>query len=333
MMWYDYGKIFSYKKFLNIILGERGVGKTYGAKKFVLRQFLFKNKESVWVRRTQEEIDRTCKTWLNDIGQEFTEYKFSMIDYVLYLVQENEKTKTKMLTPIVYFIALSAQEKYKSTSFPNVDFMFFDEFLAKKSYLKDEFFHFCELIETVFRQRSGRIVLSANALSTANPYFSSFNIKLNENQRFTVGENYIVELCNNEDYRKFKRETMVGKLLAGTTYSTYSIDNEFILDNTDNVVGMYYNGNRFMYNLVLNSLEIGVYNCNGKIYFSLPNDLGRFYTIYFEDCINNSIEILNKNDKRINFLFKQVINSNCLYKDLMIKNEIMLMCRRLTKNF
>lgn len=39
-MFYDYQKILSYNAILNFLNGERGVGKTYGAKKFVVSQFL-----------------------------------------------------------------------------------------------------------------------------------------------------------------------------------------------------------------------------------------------------------------------------------------------------
>ena len=43
-MFYDYQKILSYNALINILLGERGVGKTYGASKFVLKRFKTKKK-------------------------------------------------------------------------------------------------------------------------------------------------------------------------------------------------------------------------------------------------------------------------------------------------
>lgn len=41
-MYYDYHKILSYNALLNILIGERGVGKTYGATKLVINKFLKK---------------------------------------------------------------------------------------------------------------------------------------------------------------------------------------------------------------------------------------------------------------------------------------------------
>ena len=43
-MYYDYNRILSYNAYLNILIGERGVGKTYGASKFVTSQFIKKRR-------------------------------------------------------------------------------------------------------------------------------------------------------------------------------------------------------------------------------------------------------------------------------------------------
>ena len=39
-MWVDYNKIFSFNAFINMIVTERGIGKTYGASKAVVDDFL-----------------------------------------------------------------------------------------------------------------------------------------------------------------------------------------------------------------------------------------------------------------------------------------------------
>ena len=43
-IFYSYQNVLSYNALLNIIIGERGVGKTYGAKEFVLNRFKKKHK-------------------------------------------------------------------------------------------------------------------------------------------------------------------------------------------------------------------------------------------------------------------------------------------------
>ena len=50
-IFYNYDRVISYNAFLNFLIGERGVGKTYGASKFVTKQFINKNEEFVYIRR------------------------------------------------------------------------------------------------------------------------------------------------------------------------------------------------------------------------------------------------------------------------------------------
>jgi Podovirus DNA encapsidation protein (Gp16). len=38
-IWYSYDKVMSYNAMMNYILGERGVGKSYGLKKYLLNRF------------------------------------------------------------------------------------------------------------------------------------------------------------------------------------------------------------------------------------------------------------------------------------------------------
>ena len=55
-MYYDYQKVLSYNALLSFIIGERGVGKTYGAKKFCIKNYINKNDEFVYLRRYKTEF-------------------------------------------------------------------------------------------------------------------------------------------------------------------------------------------------------------------------------------------------------------------------------------
>ena len=50
-IFYNPDKIISFNALLNIIIGERGVGKTYGLKTRVVKRFLNKNKQFAYIRR------------------------------------------------------------------------------------------------------------------------------------------------------------------------------------------------------------------------------------------------------------------------------------------
>lgn len=61
-MYYNYNKILSYNAFINILIGERGVGKTYGASKMVVNKFIKKNEQFAYIRRYKSDLkERSIK--------------------------------------------------------------------------------------------------------------------------------------------------------------------------------------------------------------------------------------------------------------------------------
>lgn len=56
MHFYDYHKILSYNIPVNVLIGERGVGKSYGAKGYVIDQFRKKRSQFLYLRRYENEI-------------------------------------------------------------------------------------------------------------------------------------------------------------------------------------------------------------------------------------------------------------------------------------
>ena len=59
-MYYDYNKVLSYNAMFNFIIGERGVGKTFGAKKFCINRFLKYGEQFVYIRRYKTEIKESA---------------------------------------------------------------------------------------------------------------------------------------------------------------------------------------------------------------------------------------------------------------------------------
>lgn len=72
-MFYDYSKILSYNALLNFLIGERGVGKTYGAVKFVTKQFIKKGEQFAYIRRYKSDLKKGVKTFFTSVinNQEF----------------------------------------------------------------------------------------------------------------------------------------------------------------------------------------------------------------------------------------------------------------------
>lgn len=329
-IWYNYGPIDSYKRGLNIIVGERGVGKTYGAKRKILKKYIETGAQAVWIRRKDAEIKLTKERFMGDIGNDplFKDRIFYTEGYILYeKITEGRKSISK---PVIYFIPLSTYEHYKSSSYEKVETLVFDEFLTKERYLPDEVFKFFDISETVFRHRSGKMYLLGNSLSTINPYFEHFNIKLSES-RFTKSQQWVVENCNNVEFRKFKKTTFIGELTEGSDYSQYAQENKFVLDDYT-AVEEYKGERQFRYNLCLNGVHMGIYDIHNAMYVGEPLD-GRTFTIYLDDCKDNGAYILDKKSPYLQRVYMKFLKGIILYKNLSYKNEIVLMCRKIGRNF
>lgn len=67
---------------------------------------------------------------------------------------------------------LNAEEHDKSTSYPEIRLIFFDEFITRKYYLPDEFITFENVCSTIIRDREDvKIVMMANTINRYCPYF------------------------------------------------------------------------------------------------------------------------------------------------------------------
>ena len=331
-VFYNYGPIDSYKRGLNIIVGERGVGKTYGAKRKILKKYIENGEQAVWIRRKDAEVRLTKDRFMGDIEADpvLEGHTFIIEGYILYEKVEDEKGHV-IKKPVVFFIPLSTYEHYKSASYHRVTTMVFDEFMTKERYLSDEVFKFFDIMETVFRHRDGKVYMLGNSLSVINPYFEHFGIHIANDSRFIKSDRWVVENCDNAKFRNFKKDTFVGQLTKDSIYSQYALDNDFVLDDMTNVSE--YTGNRnFMYNLMLNGLHIGVYNCNNMLYFAEPL-AGKTYTIYVDDCVKSGAFALDKKAMHITRIYRYFIRGMVMYKTMAIKNEIVLLARKCGRNF
>lgn len=122
MMYYSYNRILSYNAFLNFLIGERGVGKTYGAIKFVTKEFLKKGYQFVYLRRYKSDLKKSLPTLFTSIinNNEFPDTKFTIKGNNIYI---ND-------TLAGYGFTLSTSQDLKSANFDKVKFIVFDEFIV-----------------------------------------------------------------------------------------------------------------------------------------------------------------------------------------------------------
>ena len=66
-MYYDIGQTLTYNCLFNMVIGPRGCGKTYAAKKRAIKLFLEKGTQFIYLRRFQDELVETAESYFNDI--------------------------------------------------------------------------------------------------------------------------------------------------------------------------------------------------------------------------------------------------------------------------
>lgn len=229
-IYYDYAPVLSYGKAMFIfIIGERGVGKTYGAKKWCINKFIKRQEQFIYLRRYKTELKESAgdtDKFFKALYKEFPDHKFKISGSKILC---DDKT-------IGYTMALSTANILKSTSFDDVTTIIFDEFIIDKGcyhYLQNEVEQLLELVETVARLRDIRVIFLGNAVSITNPYFIYFNLSLPYGKTIKTFKDglILVNYIKNEKYRKVKHESNFGKLISGTNYSKYAIDNEFLRDS------------------------------------------------------------------------------------------------------
>ena len=227
--WYSPNRLLSHNAFINFVMSPRGNGKSYSAKKLIIKNYLKNGSQAVYTRRTKVEIDEVKDTYWNDIGEEFPNLDFKVEGYIGYINGDE----------VVHFIPLSTSTNKKSASYPKVNWIIFDEYIITKTtynrYLKNEMTLLLDLIETVGRDRNIRVLLMANSVSFVNPLFSFFDIVPKENQRFSKYKDGLicVEQFTSHVFMEEKKKTPFGRLIEGTNYSKYAIENEVLEDTND----------------------------------------------------------------------------------------------------
>lgn len=307
-MWHDKGPILSYNKLLNFILSNRGGGKTFGMTKWCIEDFLKTNRQAVWVRRYATELNgNEGNPGILDGGAFFSavqkeglypDVKLEIKGNIGYINDE----------PAIYFVALSTSRQLKSMNFPDVNKIIFDEFIltnGRMTYLKNEVEVFLDLFETVARLRDNvRAVFLANSVTIINPYFLYFNLKPDKGKRFTVSGEIVVEMFTDEAFLKAKKATRFGRLVEGTRYGEYAINNQWLQDS-DTFIEPKSPAAEFM---------LGI-KYQGVIYgFWVDYDLGLIYVNKQHDPDSYRLYCLTRDDHEANLLLVKTLSENKLLK-------------------
>lgn len=187
------GKFYSLKNILakgaqyNVIFGERSNGKTYAVLKHGVERFAEAGEQMAVVRRWQDDFTGKRGATMFDAlvsngeiekitgGQWTNVYYYGSRWFLCRFEEDGKRIQAEL--PFAYGFSISSMEHDKSTAYPDITTICFDEFLTRTAYLPDEFVLFMNVISTIVRHRTNvKIFMLGNTVNRYCPYFKEMGL-------------------------------------------------------------------------------------------------------------------------------------------------------------
>ena len=185
---YTLDRIKEFKAQYNLIFGKRSNGKTYSVLKEAIYNYAKKGEQSAYIRRYREDFigkrgQQMFAAMVSDgIVREATGGKWDKIKYQSsqwFFAKEDEKSERLIADsePFCFGFSLAQMEHDKSTSYPKITTVIFDEFISRVGYLPNEFVLFMNVLSTIIRQRNNvTIYMLGNTVNKYCPYFKEMGL-------------------------------------------------------------------------------------------------------------------------------------------------------------
>ena len=242
--YWNINPILSTKSDINLIIGQRSNGKTYGVCKYFLQQYKKTKKRFVYIRRWDEDIkgfraEQLFMPLQNEIESLFgSEYTVVYYRHKYYLVNP-AGVKVDI---IGYAIALSQASHTKSVAYNDVGYILFDEFIqmAGEVALRDEMQKYENTLSTVIRQKQDVVIfLCANTVSKFSAYFTHYGFDINKiEQGKIVTKEYPIDDTKNIlrvslEYCEYNED--IGKRVSKYTTSKMIRTGQWEIPETDDI--------------------------------------------------------------------------------------------------
>ena len=302
--YYDWNETLSRDADVTMVIGARGLGKTFGIRAQCIRDYIKNGFRFVEVVRFKNELSGVSDGYFNRVGDLFPEYIFRTDARYAYIARNIDSDDDKKIKyewqKIGYFIALSDAQKMKKRTFKNVRRIVFDEAVLERSdryhnYLPNEFMTLANLVDTVSRERADtesvppRLYLLGNACDIANPYFMAYGVGTNIDfgYHWYRDKTFLLHYVDSSDYAQEKlKGTVAGRMLAGTAEGKVSAENKFYVANSDFVAKKPKRA-KFRFGIICNGQKYGIWaDYTDGLYFiteKLPNNAAPIYSLTASD--------------------------------------------------
>lgn len=224
---YNADELLSRHFVVNMICGDRSAGKTTCIQKYVLKRAISNNEEFAIIVRYDTDCKALCETYFdNTVEMFYSDYVVQYKNKKFYLI--NKKSGYYKL--IGYVFALNMATKKKSTSYPHINTLIFEEFTnIEEKYIKNtnnpelEVELLLSLYSTIARgggkqvREEVKIIMISNNFYINNPYFRYFKF---------------VDKLVQDPFKRFYTNGEKPKALLEITHNNNKVEYEMARDNT-----------------------------------------------------------------------------------------------------
>lgn len=308
--YYDWERTLSYDADVTMVIGARGVGKTFGLRLQCIRDFLRDGSRFCEITRYKNELSGVSDGYFNRLEKmpECKGYVFKTDARFAWIAEKPPKETDKPNWKLSgYFVALSDAQRMKKRTFDNVRRLIFDESILERSdryhrYLPNEFGVLANMVDTVSRERADtvgmkpRVYLLGNACDLANPYFAAYGVgtDLKYGYRWYASKTFLLHYVDPGEYSREKATgTVAGRMFANTEAGKIAISNKFIRENSEFIHNKPKSA-KFSFGIVLNGNRFGIWLDQNEGYYyvtdKIPNNTGKpVYSLTRKDVSINYI--------------------------------------------
>lgn len=311
MKYYDWNQTLSYDADVTMVVGARGIGKTYGLRLQFIRDFLKDGSRFVELCRHQKQLPDFAGSYFVRIieNDEFPDYIFRTTNRYAYIakrVPEGDKPKWQICG---YFGAMTAAQDMKKQTFSKVKRILLDEAIIDKRidryhrYLANEYSVLANIVDSVSRERPDtdysmrpRVYLLGNACDLLNPYFGVYGIGEEPKVGYSWhgGKTMLLHYLKDAEYAEKKNmDTVAGRMLDNTLDGLVASANEFLRQSNDFVFEKPKNA-KFQMGIVYLEKQYGIWVDDKEGYYYVNRKIPK--------NTSNPIFALTASDNKVNYI-------------------------------
>lgn len=332
--------LYSDQVLMYMVIGARGVGKSYSTKKHFLNRWFKNGDRFFYARRYSDDIQVAIRGFFDKVVQDnpqWQKYEFREKGMPIGEFQVREKAPERddgepvknnnKWETIGWYGPLSMFNRIKSIEFVNVKKILYDEFLieanSNQRYLKGEPMLLINLYDSIARLSTDvKLILMANATSIYNPFFEEFGINPDMTKEYGLYKsNSVLVHFAPDKVRDVDDGSAFSRLVKGTSYEDYALNNNFT-NNTTEFVTQLTGRSVFKWTIILEGTKYGIWQDMDEGIFIISdkyNNTGTALALSWEDA--KDADVTSPKARAFTRLISRTKNNNLYFTSAKIREK------------